>query len=131
MTIPEFWPTGWTAAVVNHLLQSTAVALLAWLCTLALRSNHARVRYAVWLFASAKFLVPFSLLIDLGAHFAKPLVTRSTTASYLFVEQIRERVANFPAVPPNASPQASDPAHLLPQRISPVQAGCDGKQASG
>lgn len=53
-------------AVANHLWQSTAFAVAAWLVTLALRSNRARVRHAVWLAASLKFLVPFSLLIAAG-----------------------------------------------------------------
>src|ERR1700679_2797406 len=53
-------------ALANHLWQSTAFGLLAWLLTLALRRNHARVRYAVWLAASIKFLIPFSLLVSVG-----------------------------------------------------------------
>jgi hypothetical protein len=31
----------WTAALVNHLWQSTVVVLIAWLLTLILRNNHA------------------------------------------------------------------------------------------
>ena len=53
-------------ALANHLWQSTAFGLLAWLITLTLRRNQARVRYAVWLGASIKFLIPFSLLIAAG-----------------------------------------------------------------
>ena len=53
-------------ALANHLWQSTAFGLLAWLLTLTLRRNHARVRYAVWLAASIKFLIPFSLLVSVG-----------------------------------------------------------------
>ena len=53
-------------AVANHLWQSTAFAAGGWLLTLALRRNQARVRYCVWLAASVKFLVPFSLLIAAG-----------------------------------------------------------------
>ena len=40
------------AGLTNHLWQSTLVAGLAWLVTLALRRDHARVRYGVWLAAS-------------------------------------------------------------------------------
>ena len=61
-----YWSRGLGPAVANHLWQSTAFALAAWLLTLALRGNHARVRHAVWLAASVKFLVPFSLLIAAG-----------------------------------------------------------------
>lgn len=55
-----------TIAVVNHLWQSTVVAIVAALVALALRRTQARVRHAVWLAASMKFLVPFSVLIALG-----------------------------------------------------------------
>ena len=67
---PEFWngalTTTWTAALINHLWQSTVVTLLAWLLALTLRSNHARTRYWLWMIASVKFLLPFSLLISAG-----------------------------------------------------------------
>ena len=54
--------------VANHLWQSTLFAGVAWLLTLALRNNRARVRHWVWLAASCKFLVPLSALIALGGH---------------------------------------------------------------
>ena len=63
----------WTAlapAVGNHLWQSTLFAAAAGLLTLALRKNHARARYWLWLAASLKFLVPFSLLTSLGSRMA-------------------------------------------------------------
>ncbi len=53
----------------NHLWQSTIFALAAALLTLALRKNRAQLRYWIWLAASLKFLVPFSLLISLGNRF--------------------------------------------------------------
>src|SRR5262249_54436347 len=40
----------------------------AWLLTLALRKNRAAVRYWLWLAASVKFLIPFSLLASLGSQ---------------------------------------------------------------
>jgi bla regulator protein BlaR1 len=54
--------------VANHLWQSTVFAVAAGLMTLLLRKNAARVRHGVWVTASLKFLVPFSLLIALGNH---------------------------------------------------------------
>jgi len=54
--------------MLNHLWQSTVFAAFAALLTLALRKNRAHVRYCVWLAASLKFLVPFSLLISLGTQ---------------------------------------------------------------
>src|SRR6267143_2485422 len=52
----------------NHLWQSTLFAFTAGLLTLALRKNRAQARYWLWLAASAKFLVPFSLLVVMGSH---------------------------------------------------------------
>ncbi len=56
------------AALGNHLWQSTVFAAVAALLALALRQNHARTRYCLWLIASVKFLVPFSLLVALGGY---------------------------------------------------------------
>jgi uncharacterized protein (TIGR03435 family) len=66
MMPPEFWKKAWSAALVNHLWQSTVAFLIAWLFALILRNNHARMRYWVWMIASVKFLVPFSLFIAAG-----------------------------------------------------------------
>ena len=54
--------------VYDHLWQSTVFAAVAGLLTLALRKNRARVRHALWLAASLKFLVPLSVLIALGSQ---------------------------------------------------------------
>ena len=51
--------------LLNHLWQSTLFAAAVALLTLALRNNHARARHRLWLIASLKFLVPFSLLVSL------------------------------------------------------------------
>ncbi|MGD0368609.1 MAG: M56 and DUF3738 domain-containing protein [Acidobacteriaceae bacterium] len=53
-------------ALANHLWQSTGFLVAVWLLTLALRRNEARVRYWLWIAASVKFLLPFSLLTGLG-----------------------------------------------------------------
>lgn len=55
-------------AIANHLWQSTLLAGVAGLLALALGNNRARVRHAVWLAASCKFLIPVSLFIALGSH---------------------------------------------------------------
>jgi uncharacterized protein (TIGR03435 family) len=61
-------------AVGNHLWQSTLVAVAAAVLTLALRRHNARIRYLLWLAASVKFLIPFSMLISLGKSLAwRPL----------------------------------------------------------
>jgi VWFA-related protein len=56
------------AGLTSHLWQSTWFAAAVALLTLAFRGNRARVRYGLWLCASAKFFVPFSVLIGLGGH---------------------------------------------------------------
>ena len=54
-------------AIANHLWQSTAVAVCIALLSLAVRTNPARLRHSLWMVASLKFLVPFSLLFAFGA----------------------------------------------------------------
>jgi bla regulator protein blaR1 len=56
--------------LTNHLWQSTLFALAVALAIRQLRNDAARVRYALWLAASVKFLIPFSLLSALGAQLA-------------------------------------------------------------
>ena len=65
--------------LINHLWQSTAFAAAAALLTLAFRPNRAQVRYAIWFTASAKFLLPFALLMALGSQMNRmPAVTPVT-----------------------------------------------------
>jgi bla regulator protein blaR1 len=54
--------------LANHLWQSMLFAVVAGLLTAAFRKNRAQVRYWLWFSASLKFLVPFSVLIGLGAR---------------------------------------------------------------
>jgi uncharacterized protein (TIGR03435 family) len=54
--------------LANHLWQSTLCALAAAILALALRNNSATARYRIWLAASLKFLLPFSLLVALGGQ---------------------------------------------------------------
>jgi uncharacterized protein (TIGR03435 family) len=60
------------APLANHVWQSTAFAALVALACLALRNHSPRLRYWLWLAASLKFLVPFSLLVSFGASFEQP-----------------------------------------------------------
>ncbi len=61
------------AAIGAHLWQSTLFALVIGLATLMLRRNHAAIRHTLWLAASVKFLVPFAVLMALGAEFGPRL----------------------------------------------------------
>jgi bla regulator protein BlaR1 len=82
--VSAMWP-----AVANHLWQSTLFAVAAALLTLALRKNQAHVRYSVWFAASLKFLIPFSLLIQLGGHLARTHVSPTAPSGvYSTVEEV-------------------------------------------
>jgi bla regulator protein blaR1 len=78
----------------NHLWQSTLFAGVAGLLTLFLRKNRAHVRFWLWLMASVKFLLPFSILVAAGG-----LLGRHTTA----------------AVAPSGLVTAADFSHLVEQ----------------
>jgi beta-lactamase regulating signal transducer with metallopeptidase domain len=71
-----------SAALLDHLWQSTLFAGCAWLVTVLLRHHGARLRYAVWLIASVKFLVPFSWLAQLGEQL-QPLVSNEHAGALL------------------------------------------------
>lgn len=58
--------------LMNHLWQSTLFILAVGCLTWFLRKNSARMRYCLWLTASAKFLIPFALLIAIGAQVPWP-----------------------------------------------------------
>ena len=55
-----------SAALINHLWQSTLFCAGVWLITLTLRANGAALRHCLWLTASLKFLVPFAALAAVG-----------------------------------------------------------------
>ncbi len=74
-------------AMANHLWQSTFLALLAAVSTLALRKNQARIRHHIWLAASLKFLVPFAFLVDIGSRLAKLNSPAGTQPVFYFVLQ--------------------------------------------
>jgi bla regulator protein blaR1 len=76
----------WTA-IADHVWQSTLFAAAAAMLSLSLRKNQARVRYRVWLAASLKFLIPFSLLTSLGQHLATLPGSPGTQAGFSFVMQ--------------------------------------------
>lgn len=57
-----------TEALINHLWQSTVFLLAAAALTLAFATERAQVRFAIWMTASVKFLIPFAPLIALGGQ---------------------------------------------------------------
>ena len=95
--IPNFLSAiGSTTAPVlgNHLWQSTLCLVVAGLLTLTLRKNHARARYGLWFAASMKFLIPFSLLVGLGAHLGRPRVLPAAQPAFILaMEQVGQPFA--------------------------------------
>ncbi len=75
--------------VLNHLWQSTLFAGFAGMLTLLLRRNGARARYWLWLAASVKFLIPFSLLVTAGSYLDWGRKAPSATA-VVAIEQVFE-----------------------------------------
>src|SRR6185437_4241978 len=93
------------AELTNHLWQSTIFALLVGLSTLAFRWNRAQVRYWLWLSASLKFLLPFSLLIALGNRLEWAPAARKIVpapAVTLAVVQMSQPFAQTSALEPSA-----------------------------
>src|SRR5580692_7126815 len=72
--------------IFNHLWQSTVFATAVAAACVALRRNSPRLRYWLWLAASLKFLLPFSLLVSTGARVQMPPDTPSLHA--VTVQQI-------------------------------------------
>ena len=119
--IPKFlsdFSTAVAPAVGNHIWQSTLFACAIALLTLAFQKHRAQVRYALWLAASLKFLVPFSLLSNLG-NFLASSRARSGTPTVLssafeqFGQPFGEQIV--PAVSQTARADSSSSlTHFLP-----------------
>ncbi|HEV8145505.1 MAG TPA: M56 family metallopeptidase, partial [Bryobacteraceae bacterium] len=92
--------------IFNHLWQSTLFAAALALLSIAFRKNHARTRYALWLAASLKFLVPFSLLISLGQQFAPKSAPRVIEQRTLMVIEQTQRTSPLPILDFGSSPDA-------------------------
>lgn len=122
--IPKYLSAIWAVtapAMGNHLWQSTLFALVAGLVTLLLRKNRARARYALWLAASVKFLIPFSLLVSLGAHLGKPrTIVPDQTGFYFAVEEVGQPftpAAGSRVSPVMPSATSANAFHWLPATL--------------
>ena len=117
MKVSAFWNEAWTVALINHLWQSTVVASIAWLLAMALRKNHARARYWVWMAASLKFLFPLSLLMSagegLGSLVAVPIAAKPALAN------VMEHIAQ-PFAQPQLSGAAIQPANMQYALLLPI-----------
>jgi bla regulator protein BlaR1 len=97
-------------AVANHLWQSTVFAAVAGLMTLALRKNRAAARYWLWLAASVKFLVPFSVLAMVGGRFGRQEPARIMQPIATAIEHVS---LPFTASSPAASLALAQPSPTL------------------
>lgn len=88
--------------VFTHLWQSTVFAALITAAALLCRRNPASTRFWLWMAASFKFLMPFSLLYALGALAPTPVPSR---AAALRIERITNSFT--PAVIEELAPPAT------------------------
>jgi bla regulator protein blaR1 len=113
------------ATLCNHVWQSTLCVVAAGLLALLLRKNHARARYWLWLAASLKFLIPFSLLVGIGAFLARHFDPRLATTHarigdqsgfYFVMEQAGQpfaRSASLSSSGALSAPSAGHPVAML------------------
>jgi bla regulator protein blaR1 len=93
MRILKYLPHLWNATLpmaADHLWQSTLFAAAAALLILTLRKHSARIRYIVWLTASLKFLVPFSLLVAMGSWLSPGHGLEPASSGIYFVEELTQ-----------------------------------------
>ena len=100
-------------ALGNHLWQSTLFAIIAGVLTLILRKDRARVRHWLWLAASMKFLIPFSLLAAVGSRLASLRDSAGTNGGfYIAMEEIGQ-----PFSQPTSSLIYRDNTHAVSQGL--------------
>jgi beta-lactamase regulating signal transducer with metallopeptidase domain len=111
------------ASVLDHLWQSTFVALAAALLTIPLRRASAAVRYGLWLTASVKFLVPFAALAALGRLLAPALRSPSSAApEAVFIQLAVQPLARFPFTPASPPPVPLAQVHAVAAHAPPAAA---------
>jgi uncharacterized protein (TIGR03435 family) len=101
--------------LANHLWQSTLFACVIGLLAVTMRRNRAAVRHALWLAASLKFLVPFSLLMSLGSEIEWRRPPAVLQPRLHVVEQVSEPFQRLSSSAPVLAPTTANrlPAVLL------------------
>lgn len=94
--------------LLNHLWQSTVFAAAVFALTLLLRNNRPHVRYWLWMAASVKFVVPFSLLMSVGrqVEVRTPALAATSAVTHVAVQTIQP----FESTPPASSEPSRLPA---------------------
>jgi bla regulator protein blaR1 len=97
--------------VLDHLWQSTVFAAGVFALAYLLRSNRPHVRYWLWLTASVKFVIPFSLLVGAGQQVklvtptpvvVTPAVTQmavQATQPFEYVRSTYSEPSRLPVIP--------------------------------
>src|SRR5579871_3794783 len=112
--------TGYAPAVGNHLWQSTLFVVVVALVALAFRRNRARTRYGLWMAASVKFLIPFSLLTWLGTHFSSlGSSADSSSAVSMTILQLNQPFSTPSAVPVHEPVVAAASSFQAISRLAP------------
>lgn len=128
MTPANFSPL-WHPLVLNmadHLWQSTIFVFVAGTLTLALRKEHPRVRYGIWLASSAKFLIPFSLLVTLDQSLAWLRRPAGASEFYFALDEVGRPFsqAKVPVISQAAAGPITSPSmHLLPLLLAALWLG--------
>jgi uncharacterized protein (TIGR03435 family) len=108
-------------SIANHLWQSTAFAAVCGLASLVLRKNPARVRYGLWLAASLKFLIPFSLLVSLGGQLPRtrqiPIKSQAAVYSAIDTASVPFRTSLSVSSSQEYSHSPGRATRLLPQML--------------
>lgn len=129
---PANWSALWSdiaPSLGNHLWQSTLFAVAVGLLALTLRKSQARARYWVWLAASLKFLIPFSLLIEIGnrlpwSHASAGMNTGVVVAMEQVSQPFSQAVKVMPAISPAAPATVLQSLlHLLPALLTAAWLG--------
>ncbi len=93
------------SGVADHVWQSTLFGCAAGLLALLMRRNRAAVRHGLWMAASIKFLLPFSLLIGLGTQMEWRKAETVPQPRLAAMRQISQPIAAL-----------ASPGRLLPRR---------------
>ena len=90
---------GWPI-FANHLWQATLLFIAAGTTAALLKNAPGRARYAIWLIASAKFVVPSALLVSIAGRFGLNLPnffvsTPKTRYGFSVISQLAAPVVHF------------------------------------
>jgi bla regulator protein blaR1 len=93
------------SAVGDHLWQSTMFVVACGVLSVFLRRSHARVRHGLWLTASVKFLIPFSVLVSVGSRWAwtPSSPAQSRVAIYSAIDEVSRPFTQTVATAPTSS----------------------------